>query len=216
MKRLIILILTIVVQVVQANSLSPVAAAPDTTSAKPEQAGGLRSVSIPNAGPDGLIDPIQLADPESTGECRRPCSILRTRARQDVIVFLFEHQAGNGLVRLSGDACRQRSAVQIVRSGETLDLPVSGTSNEDHHRKEITEWSLSPDYRTFYAVAVTDAKTARKMANIIDALPQRCAENTASGLMSNELRDWLAEFAMFAARYPGDFDWRAVEVRNIQ
>ena len=213
MKRLIILLLAIVVQ---ANSLAPVVAAPDTTSAKPEQAGGLRSVSIPNAGPDGLIDPMQLTDPESSHECRRPCSMLRTRARQDVIVFLFEHQAGNGLVRLSKDACRQRSTVQVVRSGETLDLPVSGISNEDHNWKETTEWSLSPEYRTFYAVAVTDAKTARKMANIIDALPQRCSENTASGLMGSELRDWLAEFAMFAARYPGGFDWRAIEVYNIQ
>ena len=56
---------------------------------------------------------------------------------------------------------------------------------------------------------------ARSMANLIDALPLRCTNSLRPGKRGDELRDWLAEFATFAAKSATHLDWRAIQVRDI-
>jgi hypothetical protein len=187
-------------------------------------------VSIPNAGKDSLISPLQLSAPTSFSDCRdtgiavreatyltdaRPCSLLQTRARVDSIVFFLEHQANHGLVRLSGPECRKRTAVRIARRGESLSLPIARTATARQNWSETYEWLLEPDLNTYYAVVVTDAKLARRVANHMDNLPLRCSESIRPGLEDEALRAWLSDLAMITARASKHIDWRAVKVKDV-
>lgn len=196
-----------------------VAATSEAPVVRTERVTALRSapstISIPNAGKESLIGGLQIAAPVSVTECHRPCSMLRTRANADSIVFFLEHQANHGLVRLSGEECRQRTVATIARNGETVSFPIAKTSTDSHDWTETYDWALAPDMDTFYAVVVTDANTARQMANHIDNLPLRCSSALRPGLDGESLNEWLATFALLAARSAEHVDWRAIKVRDV-
>ena len=173
-------------------------------------------ISIPNAGKDSLIGPLEISAPRSRSDCGMgACSILTTEARVDSIVFFLEHQANHGLVRLSDSECRSRTAVRVARSGQPLQFPIARTTTSSRDWSETYEWHTAPDLDTYYAVVVTDAKLARRMANHMDRLPMRCTEALRPGLEDDELRAWLNDFAMLTARAAEHVDWRAIEVRNV-
>ena len=173
-------------------------------------------VSIPNAGKDALISPLSIARPASYSDCGfGNCSMLKTRARVDSIVFFLEHQANHGLVRLSDAECRRRTSARIARSGEDLRFPIARTSTQKRNWSETYEWQLDPELDTYYAVVVTDAGVARQIANHMDKLPLRCSEALRPGLEDAELRDWLSDLAMLTARASQHVDWRAIAVRNV-
>jgi len=174
-----------------------------------------RTITIPNAGKDGLISPLNIAPPLSPAECVWPCSILQTRANTDAIVFFLEHQANHGLVRLAGEDCRKRTVARIARTGDTLNFPVAKTSTDRNNWRQTHDWSIESEYDTFFAVAVTDADVARRIANHIDDLPIRCSTSLRPGLEGAALRSWLTDFASIAARSREHIDWRAIQVRDI-
>ncbi|MBT8089120.1 MAG: hypothetical protein KJO01_02815 [Gammaproteobacteria bacterium] len=188
------------------------------------------SISIPNAGKDSLINSLQLSSPASLSECKgggvaireatymtgvRPCSMLQTRANADSIVFFLEHQANHGLVRLAGSECRDRTKANIVRSGELLSFPIAKTTTARQNWSETYEWLLQPDLDTYYAVVVSDASLARRVANHMDNLPLRCSASIRPGLEGDDLREWLSDFAMITARSSKYVDWRAVRVKDV-
>jgi hypothetical protein len=157
-------------------------------------------ISIPNAGKDSLIGPLEISAPRSRSDCGMgACSILKTEARVDSIVFFLEHQANHGLVRLSDSECRNRTAVRVARSGQSLQFPIARTTTSSRDWSETYEWNTAPDLDTYYAVVVTDAKLARRMANHMDRLPMRCTDALRPGLEDDELRAWLNDFAMLTA-----------------
>lgn len=187
-------------------------------------------ISIPNAGKDALITPLRIAAPTSPSDCSsggvrvreasymargRPCSLLQTDAKADSVVFFLEHQPSHGLVRLAGDECRARTAARIARTGESLSFPIAKTTTARYNWSEAYEWLLSPDLDTYYAVVVTDAKAARRIANHMDALPLRCSDAIRQGLVDSELRNWLSDFAMLTARSSQHVDWRAIRVKDV-
>ncbi len=187
-------------------------------------------ISIPNAGKDGLITPLRISSPTSDSECSgegprvraasfiagsRRCSLLQTDAKADSVVFFLEHQAGHGLVRLGNNECRSRTTARIARRGERLSFPIAETTTARYNWSETHEWQLEPDLDTFYAVVVTDAKVARRMANHIDALPLRCSDAIRPGLEDDELRNWLSDFAMMSAKSSRHVDWRAIRVKDV-
>lgn len=141
--------------------------------------------------------------------------MLQTEARVDSIVFFLEHQANHGLVRLSDSDCRDRTAARVARSGEPLRFPIARTTTSSRDWSETYEWDLAPDLDTYYAVVVTDATVARRMANHMDRLPMRCTDALRPGLEDNELQAWLNDFAMLTAHAAQHVDWRAIEVRNV-
>ena len=188
------------------------------------------SISIPNAGKDSLISPLQLSSPTSPADCRdenfsvreatylsglRACSLLQTKARADSIVFFLEHQANHGLVRLAGSECRDRTTARIARSGESLSFPIARTNTARQNWSETYDWLLDPNLDTYYAVVVTDARLARRIANHMDDLPLRCSTSIRPGLEDEELREWLSDFAMLTARSSQHVDWRAIKVKNV-
>jgi len=173
-------------------------------------------VSIPNAGKNPLISALQITAPASRADCgMQLCSILQTEARVDSIVFFLEHQANHGLVRLADAECRNRTSAKIARSGEALRFPIARTSTSSRNWTETFEWDLAPDLDTYYAVVVTDAKVARRIANHMDRLPVRCSDALRPGLEDADLQSWLTGFAMLTANAAEHIDWRAVEVRNV-
>ena len=141
--------------------------------------------------------------------------MLETEARTDSIVFFLEHQANYGLVRLADAECRDRTSVRVVRSGERIRFPIARTTTARRNWTETHEWRLAPDLDTFYAVVVTDAGLARRIANHMDRLPMRCTDALRPGLEDDALRAWLSDFAMLTARASSNIDWRAIEVRDV-
>jgi hypothetical protein len=173
-------------------------------------------VSIPNAGKNPLISALQITAPLSRSDCgMHSCSILQTQARVDSIVFFLEHQANHGLVRLADTECRSRTSARIARSGQALRFPIARTTTSSRNWTETFEWDLAPDLDTYYAVVVTDAAVARRIANHMDRLPVRCSEALRPGLEDRELQSWLTGFAMLTANASEFIDWRAIEVRNV-
>lgn len=172
-------------------------------------------ITIPNAGKDGLIGPLQIIAPRSTSDCIWPCSMLQTQANTDAIVFFLEHQANHGLVRLSGEDCRKRTVARIARTGDTLNFPIAKTTTDRNNWTETYEWDVNNDADTFFAVVATDADVARQLANHIDGLPLRCSTSLRPGLKDAALTKWLTELASITARSAEHIDWRAIQVRDI-
>lgn len=169
-----------------------------------------QTISIPNAGKDEVLEPLRLVDAVDNGY-----SNLRSRAHADAIVFFLAHQAKHGMVRLGGSQCRSRTSANIARSNEPLSMQVPVPAYANTRATETYEWLIEPDTDTFYALAVTDARTARRLANHIDRLPIRCGRALRPGLEGDELRRWLEDLAMLTARSAEYVDWRALRVRNV-
>ncbi len=211
------------------TSATQIAAAP-RPSTGPGEPARPRRISIPNSGRDALLGPLRIAAPHSPRDCDRDaaryreaawfdrpggCSLLQADARADAIVFFLEHRPRLGLVRLSERACRERTTARIARDGETVSFPIARTTTAPRDWSETYEWLLAPDVDTYYAVVVTDAEVARRVANHIDELPLRCSEAARAGLTDERLEPWLSEFAMLMARSSRHVDWRGIRVRDV-
>jgi hypothetical protein len=200
----------------------------DAAAALGNTAPARRSVSIPNAGQEALLGPLRIAVPADVSQCgnrdgaghatfRRAssvCSLLVTEPQSDAIVFFIGYQANHGLVRFGGGECRDRTAASVARSGRDMRFPIPRTI-AGGGSKETYDWLLEPDLDTYYAIAMTDARAARGIANHIDRLPLRCSDAVRPGLKGTELQAWLNEFAYLAARSSQHFDWRALQVKDV-
>ncbi|MBT8092599.1 MAG: hypothetical protein KJN77_06145 [Gammaproteobacteria bacterium] len=188
------------------------------------------TISIPNAGKDALLGPLRITAPRAPSDCDGieagfrtagymaglgRCSLLQAESRSDAIVFFLEHQANLGLVRLAAQDCRERTTARIARGGETLSFPIAMTTTARGNWSETYEWQLEPELDTYYAIVVTDAEVARRVANHIDDLPIRCSAAVRPGLADDRLEDWLSDFAMLTARSSRHIDWRAIRVKDI-
>lgn len=173
-------------------------------------------VSIPNAGKDAFISPLTIAAPVSGSDCGTyRCSLLQTEARVDTVVFFLEHQANHGLVRLGDTDCRSRTSARVARKGTALRFPIARTTTLQRNWSRIDEWSLAPELDTYYALAVTNASVARRIANHMDKLPPRCGDALRPGLEAGQLQDWLTGLASLTARESEHVDWRAIAVRDV-
>ncbi len=206
------------------------AAATPLSSSPPSKPERPKRISIPNSGRDALLGPLRIAAPRGPQECDRDglrfreaawfdrpgsCSLLQADARADAVVFFLEHRPNLGLVRLAERACRERTTARIARDGETVSFPIARTTTAPRDWSETYEWLLAPDVDTYYAVVVTDAEVARRVANHIDELPLRCSEAVRAGLTDDRLEPWLSEFAMLMARSSRHVDWRGIRVRDV-
>jgi len=188
------------------------------------------AVSIPNAGNDALIGPLQVLSPTNVLQCGsegpfvqfashwsggRKCSLLEASTHSDAVVFVLEHQLHLGLVRLGGDDCRDRTTARVVRRGDSLRFPIARFSADTGQARESDDWLVTPGVDTYYAIAISDAKSARRIANHIDRLPIRCGAPSRLGLTGADLRNWLDDFAMLAAQSANHIDWRALQLKDV-
>ena len=193
----------------QDSAPAPTAALASELPAPPQRADGA-TISIPNAGNDALLGPVRIMQAAGNGH-----SMLRADSRSDAIVFFLAHHANHGLVRLADADCRERTVARIARTDEALYFPVPIATTGNSRATETYEWLIEPDTDTYYAIAVTDPRSARQIANHIDKLPLRCSEFARPGLQGAALKDWLTQFAMLTARAAKHVDWRGVRVRDL-
>ena len=190
-----------------------------------------RTIDIPHGGGDALLGPMRIlksqdrqlcarsgtASMQTTtyGESQPQCSILIADTRADAIVFVLEHQANYGLVRLGDAACRERTSPHLVTRGTPMRYPVPFAAIGSSEMREVAEWQVMPGVDTYYAFAVSDARAARAFANHIDALPLRCGRSLRRGLEDNALHRWLDEFAVLAERHAPHVGWRAIAIKDV-
>lgn len=203
------------------------AASAQVTTGRAPAVAAKAAVSVPSAGAEALLTPLQIGAAAAPRDCiplrtrsqsafaaQPRCSLLRTVAQADVIVFFLAHQANQGLVRLGDAQCRERTLASIGGSGNPVHFPIPSTDATGSVGETLT-WFVEPPVDTYYAVAVTNARAARSFANHIDQLPLRCSDAVREGLRGERLREWLDSFATLAAQTAPYFDWRALQVRNV-
>ena len=179
------------------------------------------SVSAYLLRPDaGFADPqpeyvVPVRTTVSMPDDQRGALIGQNSYADDAVVFFIEHQPHFGLVRLDNGVCRDRSMAKLVRAGDPLHFPVLYAHSRNGEAIETDKWYVSPLRDTYYAIAISDEKAARRMANHLDHLPLRCGASTRPGLTGPALQDWLHEFSLLAASYAQFIDWRAIELKDV-
>jgi hypothetical protein len=189
------------------------------------------TVAVPHGAGDARLGPLRLLKSQDSRVCRIPaetslhattyarpaeqCSLLLADSLADAIVFVLEHQANYGLVRLGGAACRERTAAHVVTRGVPMRYPVPFVTIGRSEMRETEEWRVRPDVDTYYALAVSDSRAAREFANHIDELPLRCRQSPRRGLDGGALLVWLEGFAVLAERHARHVGWRALEVKDV-
>lgn len=188
------------------------------------------TVSIPSAAGNPVIGPLRVVTPDDDRHCgtegrfmpassrwsgHRRCSLLEAKAHLDTIVFVLQHQPQFGLVRLGDADCRSRTTARLVRSGDPMRFPIAWIRSDTGELRHTHQWLLAPTADTFYAIAISDARAARQLANHIDNLPTRCGTSLRPGLTGEPLQTWFTEFAALAARSAESIDWRAIELKDV-
>jgi hypothetical protein len=134
---------------------------------------------------------------------------------QDAVVFFVENQLHFGLVRVDDTACRQRARAKLVRAGDTIRFPIAYEDARISESIETDEWFVQPVRDTYYAIAVSNERLARQIANHLDSLPLRCGESARRGLTGHTADRWLQELARLTDSAAEHVDWRAVEIKNV-
>jgi len=177
----------------------------------------VKRVKVPQ--PQGvLLSSTRLTGINGTSACnsdRKTCVAMQVRTGEDAVVFFLNHQINHGLVRLSGPRCRPQTDARVVRANETTSqlLPLFALLPDAASRS--TEWSVSPDADTYYAIAVNDSKAAHILSRHLQKLPQRCSAAVRFGLEGEQLEDWMSVFAQTMTQWRSHIDWQAIRVRNV-
>ena len=133
----------------------------------------------------------------------------------DAVVFYIQNQPHFGLVRLDSGVCRDRTMALVVRAGDPIRFPVTYAHTFNSETIDTDKWYVTPLRDTYYAIAISDEKAARRIANHLDQLPIRCGASARRGLSGQALHEWLDEFAAISAASAQHIDWRAVEIKDL-
>lgn len=176
-----------------------------------------------------VLDDVEIVRLAADGNCRTgadrlraasfarspaDCLGLRVSSREDAAIFILYHQRRFGLVRMGGSSCEDRGSPRIARLEEAVTVALPGEALRSDWQPE-TAWRLEPGANTYYALAVSDSKAARRLAAHLRKLPARCAETLRVGLTGRELERWLAGLRAAMSRWESAVDWRAVSVSHV-
>lgn len=165
-----------------------------------------------------LLSSTRLTGINGPGSCnsnRKTCIAMQVRTGEDAVVFFLNHQVNHGLVRLSGPGCRPQTDARVVRAHETISQPLPLFTLMPDAASRSTEWSVSPDADTYYAIAVNDSKAAHILSRHLQKLPQRCSAAVRFGLEGEKLENWMSVFAQTMTQWRSHIDWQAIRVRNV-
>lgn len=174
-----------------------------------------------------LLEPTALVRLNSTAACRAPATTIRTsrtavlscwalnvRTRADAVVFVLNHQQNRGLVRVGDAACRTRTTARVARADENTTIPLPADWLRNEWAPE-TRWEIDPEAETYYAIAVSDGKTARALAAQLDQLPQRCGASVRLGFAGAELTRWLDRLSASFVEWQPLVDWNAIRIKSV-
>ena len=195
--------------------LSPenaVAAKSPTVAVQPAQITG---VMMPGNPRDDLILPLSLYRAGSSDECgpgRYDCALLHARAADDVIVYTLVHVGSLGLSRLADAGCERSPSARVVTRGHSALVPVASTTGQSRDAFNSGRWLTNPGATVYYAIAVDNARDARRVATLVDQLPLSCRGRASSGLAGIELQQWLERLSRLMLELGPRAAWRAIEV----
>lgn len=180
------------------------------------QPASVNGVEIPGGG-NHLLEPLRLyraGRRDYCGAYNQECSVLQARASRDVIVFTLVHDANGGLKRIADETCASRTAPRVVTAGHSALFTV-GSYGSAQSRNASHRWRISPANTTYYAIAVDNARDARRIGALIDQLPADCRDLRAGGISGRELQGWLESFSHLMLELGRHVQWRSIEVGNV-
>jgi len=166
------------------------------------------ALAVPGARNDRVLGPLSVAH-GANGD------LLRTTARADAIVFSIQFKPGLGMMRLGDRNCNPRTIARIVRAGEQLALPVADRRTGSRDATEILQWRIVPTRNTYFTIAISDSRLARRVASHVDRLPLNCGSSIPAGLRDAALLDWLDRFVELTDDGARHVAWRAIEIRDV-
>jgi len=188
------------------------------TATSPAAQARIDGVMMPGDKRQRLIRPLAVYRAGSNADCRhdaRRCTLLHTRAADDVIVFTLMHAPGRGLLQLAADGCRAHSAARVLTAGHSALFPVPDSGTRTRNVANGGRWLIEPETTTYYAVAVDNARDARRVAALVDRLPALCAGYTDNRFRGYALQQWLESLSHLMLELGPRAEWRAVEVNPV-
>lgn len=143
------------------------------------------------------------------------CFALEVEADVDSVLFFLNHQLNNGLVRLSGENCSNRSDARIARNGNPLRFPLPVDSLMSAQWTAANDWQMDPDKDTYYVIAASDTRAARALAGHIQELPNRCTASVRRGFDHEQLETWMDGLVSIANHFEKSVDWQVIRVKNM-
>ena len=167
-------------------------------------------VEMPGGAGFGLLEPLALYRAGHRDHCRfgPPCAVLRAKARRDAIVFALVHTPGRGLTRLADARCEQRSTARVLTRGRSALYIVPNPLPPLRSPRVESRWRVAPTDDTYYAIAVDNARDARRVSALIERLPSIC--ESRGGPEAGALQRWLEELSHVMLSLGDRVAWRAI------
>lgn len=175
-------------------------------------------VMMPGDERQRLIRPLAVYRAGNSADCRYAasrCTLLQARAADDVIVFTLMHAPGRGLLQLATDECRAHSAARVLTAGHSALFPIPDSGTRTRNVTNGGRWLIEPGSTTYYAVAVDNARDARRVAALVDRLPALCASHAEPGVRGHALQQWLESLSHLMLELGPRAEWRAVEINPV-
>ena len=175
----------------------------------------LTGVEMPGAARSLLLRPLALyRDGRQTGACRTgtACAVLETRAVNDVLVYPLVYRPGIGLTRLATGECMSLTHASIVTAGRSALYPVPEYGRARRDGQQSHRWLLSPARTTYYAIAVDNARDARRLSTHIASLPSLCDGVHRPGLSGLSLERWLEQLSHLMLELKARVQWQSIEI----
>jgi len=192
----------------QSNNPSVNRPAPDTRPSR------LTGVEMPGAARSRLLRPLAVYRDGRQAACRTgdACAVLEARALDDVVVYPLAYRPGLGLTRLATGACTSQARASIVTAGRSALYPVPEYGRVRRNGSQSPRWLLSPARTTYYAIAVDNARDARRLSAHLAALPSLCDGALEPGLSGLSLERWLEELSHLMLELRARVQWQSIEI----
>lgn len=170
----------------------------------------IAGVEMPGASGFGLLEPLALYRAGHRDHCRfgPPCAVLRAKARRDVIVFALAHTPGSGLTRLADARCERRGSARVLTEGRSTLYIVPNALPPLRSPRVEKRWRIVPTDDTYYAIAVDNARDARRIGALIERLPSICEDRP--GPEAYALQRWLEDLSHVMLGLGDRVTWRAI------
>ncbi len=171
-------------------------------------------VEMPGAARSRLLRPLAVYRDGRQAACRTgdTCAVLEARALNDVVVYPLAYRPGLGLSRLDTGACTSRTSASIVTAGRSALYPVPEYGRVRRNSLQSPRWLLSPARTTYYAIAVDNARDARRLSAHLATLPSLCDGARQPGLSGLSLERWLEELSHLMLQLKARVQWQSIEI----
>ena len=173
----------------------------------------ITGVEMPGAARPRLLRPLAVYRDGRQSGCGTgsACAVLEARALDDAVVYPLAYRPGLGLTRLATGECRSHRPASIVTAGRSVLYPVPEYGRVRHSSSQ-SRWLLAPARTTYYAIAVDNARDARRLSAHLATLPSLCDGVRQPGLSGLSLERWLEELSHLMLQLRARVQWQSIEI----